>query len=55
MGKAKVIHWPKEIGGLFGYKIENILTKDKFGGVPTKVEIPPMEQAYAIESNKPER
>ena len=45
MGKAKVIHCPKEMEGLSGYKIENILRNHQFGGVSTNVEIPPIEHA----------
>ncbi len=44
-GKAKRAHCPKDISGPAGKIISKIRTNDRLGGVPTKVLIPPIEQA----------
>ena len=43
-GKAMIIHCPKAIAGPPGNRISKIRTKDRFGGVPTSVVMPPTEQ-----------
>ena len=43
IGRAKIIHFENDISGAVGKYISNIRAKDKLGGVPTKVAMPPME------------
>src|SRR5690606_11481867 len=43
-GNANIIHVEKLISDASGKVIEYIRTNDKLGGVPIRVEIPPMEQ-----------
>ena len=43
MGKAKINQSEKLISGACGNIIWKILANDKFGGVPTKVAIPPTD------------
>jgi len=42
-GRAKTNHCEKVISGATGKIIEKIRVNDKFGGVPIKVAIPPMD------------
>ena len=43
-GKATTIHCPKAMVGASGNRISWIRTNERFGGVPTRVVIPPTEQ-----------
>lgn len=52
-GRAIVSHWPKETTGPSGKEICEILAKAKFGGVPTSVEMPPIEHEYPMPSITP--
>ena len=42
IGMAKKNHCANDISGASGNDIANILTKERLGGVPTNVAIPPM-------------
>ena len=53
MGSAKINHLAKEISGAWGKVMLKILAKDRFGGVPTRVAMPPMEALYARARNRP--
>jgi len=52
-GNAKKNHSAKEIAGASGKLIWEILTNERFGGVPTIVAIPPMEALYATPRSSP--
>ncbi len=52
-GRAIINHSPNETTGASGKEICEILAKAKFGGVPTKVEIPPMEHEYPMPNMTP--
>ena len=41
---AMIIHWPKAMAGASGKRMAKIRTKERFGGVPTRVASPPTEQ-----------
>ncbi len=43
MGRAKTNHVAKDISGASGKVMAKIRAKERFGGVPTSVAIPPME------------
>ena len=45
MGSAMTNHTPNEMCGASGNVIAKILWRERFGGVPTSVAIPPAEQA----------
>ena len=50
IGSAMTNHAPKEMCGASGKVIAKMRWRERFGGVPTSVAIPPAEQAYAIPS-----
>ena len=52
-GIAKINQSANEISSIAGKIILTIRAKDKFGGVPTSVEIPPIDAEYAIPKSKP--
>ncbi len=43
IGNANSIQFPKDIAGASGNAMLKILTNARFGGVPIKVAIPPIE------------
>ena len=45
IGAAMTNQTPKEIGGASGRVIWKIRSRERFGGVPTRVAMPPAEQA----------
>ena len=45
IGAAMTNQTPKEIGGASGKVIWKMRSRDRFGGVPTNVAMPPAEQA----------
>jgi len=48
IGKANKNQDAKEISGALGNNIVRIRAKDRFGGVPTRVAIPPIDALYAM-------
>ena len=44
-GNAMIIHVPKEIGGAFGNVSSKTRCNARFGGVPTRVAMPPIDEA----------
>src|SRR5680860_817140 len=52
-GIAKINQSANEISGISGKIILTILANERLGGVPTNVEIPPIDAEYAMPKSKP--